>query len=233
MGNSSQLFLLNKRQIRPLVWWLCCIFGFSFLKGRLKTEVVLFWLLHYSLFLFLINPRSVPSTTRWTQDSYFIERKISKIKFAQSTVLVSHRTVSRFDLNDNFFKLESFTKHLARACYACRTDSWSFSIFEWMPLLASSFQQYIIGTQELHIFPSFLELVVIGRNISLGSVLPFSHEPDNMLAAYSSPSSLGCTLRCGVLRMMGKGRFYCICSEVLLLYVFSMFHILWRKNPWK
>lgn len=98
-----------------------------------------------------------------------------------------------------------------------------------MPLLASSFQQYIIGTQALHIFPSFRELVVIGRNISLGSVLPFSCEPDNMLAAHSSPSSLGCTLRCGVLRMMGKGRFYCICSEVLLLYVFSMFHLLRRK----
>lgn len=80
-----------------------------------------------------------------------------------------------------------------------------------------------------HIFPSFHELVVIGRNISLGFVLPFSCEPDNMLAAHSLPSSLGCILRCRVLRAMGKGSFYCICSEVVLLYIFSMFHILRRK----
>lgn len=79
-----------------------------------------------------------------------------------------------------------------------------------------------------HIFPSSHELVVIGRDISLGSVLPFSRGPDNKLAAHSLPSLLGCTLRCRVFRAMGKGSFYCICSEVLL-YIFSVSNILRRK----
>ena len=50
------------------------------------------------------------------------------------------------------FKWENFLKYLARACYVHRTDSWSFWIFEWMPLLVFSLQQYIIGIQELYIF---------------------------------------------------------------------------------
>lgn len=77
-----------------------------------------------------------------------------------------------------FFKLESFTKHLTMACYVCRTDSWSFWIFEWMPLWASSFQQYIIGTQERHIFPFFHELLWLAGTFLSG---PCSHSPVSLI----------------------------------------------------
>lgn len=104
-----------------------------------------------------------------------------------------------------FFKLESFKKCLTRACYACRTDSWSFWNFEWI----CSFQQYIIGTRELHSF-SFLSMSHswVAETFLLGWVSTFV-----LLMILLVAWSLLCSLDC---MLWGYGHLGCLLGKFLL-----------------
>lgn len=183
-------------QVRPLSWWLCCILKFSFLKGRLRMRYPPsdHSIIHY--FLSSSSPYLWQAPVDTIKALSLLKGKISKIKFAKAYFewVTEQLAIPRFDLNDNiFFKLEYILKYLASACYAHLTDSWSFWSFEWIPLSAFSFQQYIIGTHELHILPFSRESVVSGRPHR--SVLLFSWWALYYAVALSLPSSLGYLLR--------------------------------------
>lgn len=50
-----------------------------------------------------------------------------------------------------------------------------------------------------------------------------------MQVAPSLPSSLIQYSEVGMLRMFGRGSFYCICSGILLFWMFLLLHILEKK----
>lgn len=223
------LFLLNKRQVRPLAWQPFWIFGFSLLKGKLSTKVFLFWIFHYSLFPFPTKSLSVISSNREYQNSLLM-KKTSKIKFAQVLFewFTEQLAVPKFDLNNLFFFLmKKFLKVLNQGLLY----SWNWLMVLlgfWVNAVAFIFQQYLIGTQELHIF-LFSPQVNCEWQEEGTFLLGLCFSSDEF---FSAPLTV-CLLR-------GAGWvgysvrvffFYCICSSNF--FEFSYYSTFWGENQWK